>query len=110
MDNIIFDKEILEDIKNRLVKIYNPVSIYLFGSYAWGVPDKNSDFDLFIIINDSILSMADRIRLGLYGLSDLKKPLDILVYTQEEVNSRKNHPSTLANKVLKKGIKLYETA
>ena len=28
-------KEVLEDIKNRLVKAYDPIAIYLFGSYAW---------------------------------------------------------------------------
>lgn len=31
--------ETLEEVKNRLVKTYAPLEIYLFGSYAWGNPE-----------------------------------------------------------------------
>jgi predicted nucleotidyltransferase len=38
-------REILDDIKNRLVKAYDPVAIYLFCSYVWGTPNEESDVD-----------------------------------------------------------------
>lgn len=65
---------------------------------------------MLIIIDKSDLTMADRIRMGLKGLMNKNVPVDILVYTKEEVERKKNHPSTLANKVLTKGVKLYEAA
>ncbi len=103
-------KKIIEEIKNRLIEIYHPKYIYLFGSYAWGEPDKDSDIDLFIIVEESDLSMTDRMRLGYSGLFDFSKPLDIIVYTVKELNEKKDHPSSLSYKILQKGVILYEAA
>jgi uncharacterized protein len=104
------DKKFVEDIKNRLIEVYQPLFIYLFGSYAWGNPDESSDLDLFIVIEKSDLSMADRIRKGLIVLSNVEKPLDLLVFTMEEFESRQKHPSTLTSKIVKDGLKIYEAA
>ena len=52
MKNIIMIEDInniIEKIKNRVVKNFNPYRIILFGSYAYGNPDETSDIDLFII-------------------------------------------------------------
>jgi predicted nucleotidyltransferase len=100
----------LKEITSRLIKIYKPEEIYLFGSYAWGTPGKNSDIDLFIIVEKSDLDRAERIRVGLRALLDLNIPVDILVYTKDEVEEKKNHPSTLTHKILTRGVKLYEAA
>ena len=105
------DKEtMVREITSRLVKAYSPREIYLFGSYAWGTPGKGSDIDFFVIVDKSDLDSAERIRLGLRELLDLKIAIDILVFTREEIDAKKNHPSTLAYKVLKRGVKLYEAA
>ncbi len=104
------DKTLLNEIILKLVKVYNPVVIYLFGSYAWGIPEKNSDIDFFIIIEKSSLNHADRIRIGLNALSDYNIAIDLIVLTMDEINSRKDHPSTLTHKVISKGKKIYEAA
>ncbi len=49
----IVDNNMLEIIKNRLINVYHPAVIYLFGSYAWGQPTKDSDLDLLIIVDKS---------------------------------------------------------
>jgi len=108
MNNI--DKKLLDEIKQCLIEIYQPRIIYIFGSYAWGNPDNSSDLDIFVVINESELSMADRIRKGLRALKNIKTPLDLLVFTKEEFDSKKDHPSTLTNKVIKRGVKIYEAA
>lgn len=75
-------KEIAEKIKRE----YNPERIILFGSYAWGKPHKWSDVDLFIV-KKSRKRRIDRgyeLRKKLSG-SNLP-PLDLLVYTPEEIN------------------------
>lgn len=102
--------EMIQEVLTRLIKTYQPVAIYLFGSYAWGKPDKDSDIDFFIIINTSNLNKADRIRMGLAELMDIRMPVDILVFTRDEVEARKYHPSTLTHKVISSGVKLYEAA
>ena len=45
----------IENIKSEIIerlKSLNPDKIILFGSHAYGVPNKESDIDLFIIKND----------------------------------------------------------
>jgi len=79
-----FGSELFKDIIDRMIKIYNPLEIYLFGSYAWGQPDKNSDIDLFIIVENSDLNQADRMRIGLTELTDLNFSVDLLVLTKED--------------------------
>lgn len=100
----------LKEITSRLVKIYKPEEIYLFGSYVWGTPGDHSDIDLFIVVEKTDLDRAERIRVGLRALLDMNLSVDILVYTKEEVEEKKNHPSTLTYKVLTRGVKLYEAA
>ena len=51
---------LLQEITERLVKEFQPEEIILFGSYAWGTPDKDSDLDLLIVVSDSDLSPARR--------------------------------------------------
>lgn len=48
----------IEDIKNEIIeklKPLNPDKIILFGSYAYGTPNEDSDIDLFLIKNDLTL-------------------------------------------------------
>jgi len=42
-------KEMIGRTVERIKKEYQPEKTILFGSYAWGEPDKHSDLDLFII-------------------------------------------------------------
>lgn len=105
-----FDRKLTEKITDSLVKTFNPKLIYLFGSHAWGTPGSSSDYDFFVVVESSDCSMADRIRTGLTELEHLNLPLDLLVYTVDEFNSKSEHPSTLMHKISRKGVKLYEAA
>lgn len=104
------NKSLIEEITRLFIRIYNPVAIYLFGSYVWGNPDKASDIDFFIIVDKSEHDAAERIRIGLRALKHIHADIDLLVYTREEVAIWNNHPSTLVFKVINKGLKLYEAA
>jgi predicted nucleotidyltransferase len=104
------NKTLIDEVIAHLVKAYNPLPIYLFGSYAWGSADKSSDIDFFVIVDKSEFDAAERIRIGLRELKGIHADIDILVYTSAEVAMRNTHPSTLTYKVLNKGVKLYEAA
>ena len=45
--------EMLAQIKERLVKTYAPLEIYLFGSQAWGSPTSENDIDLLVVVATS---------------------------------------------------------
>ncbi len=100
----------IEEISSRLIQLYNPLFVYLFGSHAWGQPDRDSDLDICVILSESNQSQADRIRSGLKALKGIHIPVDIIVLTRNEIAEHIDHPSTLIYKVFHKGIKLYEAA
>lgn len=108
--NIEINKQLIEEVTRQLVKAYNPVAIYLFGSYVWGNPERSSDIDFFIIVDNSEYDAAERIRIGLRELKHIHADIDLLVYTRAEVAFWDTHPSTLAYKVINRGLKVYEAA
>ena len=98
----------IEEIVKRIVDNYKPEKIILFGSYAYGIPTKDSDLDL-LIVKDSNLprhKRAREIRKYLWGISEI--PKDIIVYTQEEIDDWKGVEEAFVTKVVKKGKILYE--
>ena len=91
--------EEINKIKERLINVYQPIEIYLFGSYAWGHPDEESDVDLLIIVDDSDQKTYKRSIPGYQALSDLRISNDIIVYTKEEFDQRIKSVTTLGYKI-----------
>ncbi len=99
----------IEEVKARLVQAANPQKIILFGSYAKGVPTRDSDLDIIVIeqlINNKFQEMI-RLRKVLRGL---KIPIDILVITSNEFKERSQVPGTVYYWAKKDGKILYEEA
>jgi predicted nucleotidyltransferase len=99
--------EIIAEVKKRLIAVYDPEAIYLFGSYAWGHPDDESDLDLLVVVRDSDEKSHRRCISGRRVLFDLGIAKDLLVYTQDEFDTRVSDPSTLVYKVKNNGKVLY---
>lgn len=102
--------EIIEEVKNRLVKVYNPLEIYLFGSYAWGTPDDQSDLDLLIVVEQSDEKRHQRSIHAADSLWDLKIPKELLVYTRDEFMRDVKDVTTLCHVVKEEGKLLYARA
>jgi uncharacterized protein len=47
-------------LKDVIVETMHPKKIYLFGSYANGIPNENSDLDILIEIENTELRSAHR--------------------------------------------------
>ena len=104
----------IQEATRRLVEAYNPVAIYLFGSYAWGVPTEDSDLDFMVIVSDKIVvdfnykREKSRVIDEVFYKSDyLTFPMDVLVNTESKFFQRSNHPSTLQFKILNEGREVY---
>lgn len=100
--------QIIETVKNRLIKAYNPMELYLFGSYAWGNPDEKSDIDILVVVDSSEDKPYKRPIKGIAALTGLRIAKDILVYTRDEFEELANDVSTLCYKIKQEGVKLYE--
>lgn len=98
----------IEKIANRIAKEYKPEKIYLFGSYAWGRPTKDSDFDLMIVkkTNENFFKRQLRIRKIING----EIAVDILVRTPKELKKRLELGDFFYRNIVNKGKVLYDEA
>ncbi len=109
------DNHYIDEIVSRLKKI-DPYLIILFGSYAYGSPDEDSDIDILLVTNDDFMPQSYEERL-IYRLSIKKMiratakkvPVDILIYTKPMFEKFKEVNSSFAKEILTKGKKLYES-
>lgn len=106
----MINKETIEEVKNRLIKTYNPIAIYLFGSYAWGSPTEDSDLDLLIVVDKSSEKSYQRQRPGHSALFGLGISKDLIVYTKDEFERISSDITTLGYKIKREGKVLYARA
>ena len=99
----------IQEATKRLVEAYDPVAIYLFGSYAWGEPNEDSDLDLFVVVSDDYKVAFSTYKIGNRALWNMGFSKDLIVSNESDFRTWSNHPSTLQHKIQKEGIKLYES-
>lgn len=103
----MIDSNKISEIALGIATKFNPHKIILFGSYANGTQEEDSDIDL-LIIQDTDLPIQQRgydIRMSLIGS---KMPFDILVYTNLEFEQEKDNSSSFLNSAIKNSKLLYE--
>ncbi|MCD8099697.1 MAG: nucleotidyltransferase domain-containing protein [Oscillospiraceae bacterium] len=99
----------IEDLKAQLVSSLSPVRIYLFGSFADGTNTEQSDFDFYIVVDDTVSDIANATTQAYRAIRQIKRrPVDIVVSSESRFENRKGIPS-LENEVYRKGILLYGT-
>ena len=98
----------IEDLKNSLVEKLSPEGIYLFGSFAEGKQREDSDFDFYIVVDDSEKDMLALTAQAYKAIRHKqRRSVDIIVNTKSRFENRKNIPS-VEREVAKKGVLLYE--
>jgi len=100
-------KKHLSLIIDRLVEVYHPLSIYLFGSYAWGHPTEHSDLDMCIVVDKSDEPSYRRPVKGYHALFGMNIDAEMVVKTQSEFEATSSDVTTLAYKIKKDGKLLY---
>ena len=103
----MLQKELISEIKKRLLSKFDIEKIILFGSQARGTANDKSDVDLLIITKSSKnrLKLIDKIDVSLEGL---KLARDIVVLSEKEFDSDKRIPGIIARYAFKEGKMLYE--
>ena len=104
----LLDESLLTEMTNRLVQVFHPDKVILFGSHAWGTPTEGSDIDLYVIVPDSSERPLQRVRRARACLEDVRVAKDILVRTRAEVDKYSMVFASLECQVLEKGRVLYE--
>ena len=99
----------IRNIVQRIVEGYRPEKIILFGSYANGEPDDDSDIDL-LVVKETDKRPIDRwveVKRLLRGIAPTV-PVSPFVYTEEELAERIAIKDFFIDDVLKTGEVLYE--
>jgi len=98
---------LIQKVTERIVRERNPHKIVLFGSFAWGKPKQYSDLDLLVIM-DSNVTRPDERAMQLKALfDDLDCPMDLFVYTPEEITASLRRGNLFIRDILAKGRLLY---
>jgi len=92
---------ILESVDNAIIN-----KIFLFGSYAYGNPNEDSDIDLCVVVNDDIDKLDAYMKI-IGNLTDNNIiPCDLLVYNAKVFFNVEN-PKSIENTIIKEGQVLY---
>jgi predicted nucleotidyltransferase len=85
---MVMSDEILK-IRDAIVNAVPTEKIYLFGSYAYGTPDADSDYDLYVVIPDGGMRPVEAIQSIYRSMRGTKrKPPDIPAGTAETFERR----------------------
>jgi len=98
----------IEKIRDIIVDTIPLEKLYLFGSYAYGTPTEDSDYDLYAVIpNDTMrpLIAIQKIYGAMWGVK--RKPMDVLAGTVE-IFERRSKLLTIERTIFEKGVVLYD--
>lgn len=102
----LITQEEINTVVNRIVESTKPEKVIIFGSYAYGQPDENSDLDILVIKHTKIpqFQRAREIRKHLRGLAI---PIDIVIYIPQEIDEWKDTQAAFITQIIKNGKVVY---
>lgn len=101
----------IEKIKSQIVKALmplNPEKIILFGSYAYGAPNEDSDLDICVVEKDYDNRWEEKVKIRKL-LEDIKVPMDILNPKLDEYDFYKNEYGSVYKDIRDKGLLLWNS-
>ena len=102
----LITQEQINFVVEKIVKSIKPEKVILFGSYAYGRPDENSDLDI-LIVKDTEIPLPKRGMEVRKFLRGMKIPIDVIIYTQNEIDEWKDTKAAFINHIIKNGKVLY---
>jgi len=101
------DDPILAEVVRRLQELYHPEAIYLFGSTARGESGPDSDYDLMVVVPDSVpVSLRDSGR-AYRAIWRLGVAADVLVWPHSDFEERLQLKASLPSTIVREGRRLY---
>lgn len=106
----MIDIEKLKPLIIERLKPLKPEKVILFGSYAYGKPNEDSDVDLYIVTSDDIMPINWREKSKVYlkytnQLEDIMNqyPTDLIVHTKKMYEKFIEMDSMFSRKILNQG-------
>lgn len=102
------DQQDIVSFAKAVAHKFDPEKIVLFGSYARGQPDENSDVDILVVMNhvgkpsEQALAIRREVR--------RRFPLDLIVRSPQETQRRQDQGDPFISSIINEGHTLYERA
>jgi predicted nucleotidyltransferase len=101
---VSFDQ--IQALSQEIADKFQPEKIILFGSYAYGQPNQDSDVDLLVILDFEGISVQKAIEIR--QAIDYHFPLDLLTRTPQHIQQRLEMGDFFIRDIVEKGRVLYE--
>ena len=99
----------LDEVVDRLVAEFRPSRVVLFGSWASGEAQRDSDIDL-LVVTDSDEPLDRRMARASRVLRGVPVPVDVLVFTPAEVERYRAWLGHTVAIALRSGRPVYDAA
>ena len=94
-------------IKEKFVDRLAPQKIYLFGSYAKGTANEDSDFDFYIVFKEGTENLVDLTAEAYKSIRNVRRrAVDIIIGTESRFENRKCRMG-IESEVANTGVLLY---
>jgi predicted nucleotidyltransferase len=94
-------------VVERIIEEFHPEQVYLFGSYAYGNPDADSDVDLLVVMPArNTLDQAARIHIA----ADPSFAFDVIVRTPYAMEWRLREGDWFLREIVQNGILCHDKA
>ena len=98
----------LDLIKDTIINTVPTEAIYLFGSYAYGSPNQESDLDIYVVIPDIVQTHPLDVGIAIRKNLRYKKSMAIdLLVGKSSVFNRRKQSLTLENTIAEEGLMIY---
>ncbi|MEW6536825.1 MAG: nucleotidyltransferase domain-containing protein [Candidatus Auribacterota bacterium] len=105
------NNRIINKIKNKIVRDINPSMIIMFGSYAKGNPDDDSDLDIMCVEDKPFgpeRSRRKEVARISRLLSEFEIPMDILLFSKDEIDKWQHSKNHIVSEIMREGKLLHE--
>ncbi len=97
---------VITDFADRVARHFHPEQIILFGSYAYGAPNADSDVDMLVVLPHDGRDPAKSIQIQLEIAAAF--PLDLLVIKPDDLRWRIANGDFFLREIVTRGKVLYD--
>lgn len=102
-------QEAIASVVRQIIAMFRPQKIILFGSYAYGQPQPESDVDILVVMETDLKESKQALQIYRSLERDLFG-LDILVRTPENLAKRIRLGDNFLQEITSRGKVLYEAS